>query len=84
MTKDEIAAKLADEVSKRFDLPKTKINADLDFTKDVDADSIDFVELVMELEDEYDIEIPDEDAAKMITFQSTVDYLYAHTGDRVK
>nr|WP_257613609.1 hypothetical protein [Oenococcus oeni] len=47
MNKDEIAAQLADEVSKRFGLSKSKITPDLDFTKDVNADSIDFVELVM-------------------------------------
>ncbi|EHN58976.1 MULTISPECIES: acyl carrier protein [Oenococcus] len=82
MTKEEIAAQLTKEVSTRFNLPESKITPDLDFTKDVDADSIDFVELVMELEDKYDIEISDDDAAKLITFQSTVDYLYDHVSKR--
>ncbi|KZD13621.1 acyl carrier protein [Oenococcus oeni] len=82
MNKDEIAAQLADEVSKHFGLSKSKITPDLDFTKDVNADSIDFVELVMELEDKYDIEISDDDAAKLITFQSTVDYLYDHASKK--
>lgn len=82
MTKEEIAAQLSKEVAKRFNLPESKITPDLDFTKDVDADSIDFVELVMELEDKYDIEISDDDAAKLITFQSTVDYLYSHVSTR--
>ncbi|KGO32009.1 acyl carrier protein [Oenococcus alcoholitolerans] len=67
---------MVDEIAQRFQLSKDKITPDLDFTKDVNADSIDFVELVMELEDRYDIEIPDDDAAKLTTFGSTLDYIY--------
>ena len=43
--------------------------------KDIDADSIDFVELVLEMEDEFGAEISDEDAEKLITINNTVDYI---------
>jgi acyl carrier protein len=48
------------------------------FTDDLHADSLDIVELVMALEEEFDIEIPDEDAEKILTVQEVVDYINAH------
>ena len=48
------------------------------FTEDLGADSLDVVELVMALEDEFGIEIPDEDAEKITTVQNAIDYANAH------
>ncbi|MDR0898889.1 MAG: acyl carrier protein [Lactobacillaceae bacterium] len=79
--KDQIYNELVDEISKRFDLSKDKITPNLNFITDVDADSIDFVELVLELEDMYQLEIPDEVAEKLITLQETVDYIYQNQGE---
>ena len=76
MTKKEIQDQLTKEVATRFNVDIKKVTDKLDFTKDIDADSIDFVELVLELESEYNIEIPDDDAAKLVTFGQTVDYIY--------
>ncbi len=76
MKKSEISKQMAEEISKRFELPQDKITPNLNFIKDLDADSIDFVELIMEIEDKYNIEIPDEDANKLDTFQSAVNYIY--------
>jgi acyl carrier protein len=76
LTKEELYKELVDEVSSRFGIAKSKITPELNFVTDVNADSIDFVELVLELEDKYEIEIPDEEAEKLITLQSTVDYIY--------
>lgn len=78
MTKKEIQDKLTKEVAARFDIDPKKVTDKLNFIKDVDADSIDFVELVLELENTYDIEIPDDDAAKLETFGQTVDYIFEH------
>ena len=48
------------------------------FGDDLDADSLDLVELVMALEEEFDTEIPDEDAEKITTVQQAVEYIKAH------
>lgn len=76
MTKTEIQDQLTKEVSKRFNIDPKKINDKLNFITDVDADSIDFVELVLELESTYDLEISDEQAAELKTFGQTVDFIY--------
>ncbi len=48
--------------------------------KDLIADSLDIVELVMAIEKEFNIEIPDEDAEKISTVQDAIDYIHAHLG----
>ena len=79
-TKEQIYKELVDDISKRFDIKKSKITPELNFITDVDADSIDFVELVLELEDKYQLEIPDEEAEKLVTLQQTVDYVESNQG----
>ncbi|MDF7626393.1 acyl carrier protein [Leuconostocaceae bacterium ESL0723] len=81
LDKEAIYNKLADEVATRFDLKRDQITPNLNFTTDVNADSIDFVELVLEVEDMFDIEIPDDDVSKLATLQNTVDYVYDHQKD---
>jgi len=49
------------------------------FVDDLGADSLDTVELVMALEEEFDIEIPDEEAEKITTIQQAIDYITAHS-----
>ena len=53
---------------------------DTNFTKDLDADSIDLVEFIMQLEDEFGAEIPDEDAENIATVGDAVKYIKAHQG----
>ncbi|GAF41243.1 acyl carrier protein [Agrilactobacillus composti DSM 18527 = JCM 14202] len=67
MTEQEIFDKVAAILEDRFDLDKTKITNDLNFKNDLEADSIDIVEFVIELEDTFGAEIPDEDAEKIQT-----------------
>ena len=50
------------------------------FVDDLGADSLDTVELVMALEEEFDCEIPDDEAEKITTVQQAIDYVNAHTG----
>jgi acyl carrier protein len=54
------------------------VSPDAHFVDDLGADSLDTVELVMKFEEDFDIEIPDEDAEKIQTVQDAVDYIKAH------
>lgn len=80
MTEAEIFDKIATLIADNFQLNKDKITMDTNFTKDLDADSIDLVEFIMQLEDEFGAEIPDEDAAKIITVADAVAYIKSHQG----
>ncbi|RIY33894.1 acyl carrier protein [Psittacicella gerlachiana] len=55
-----------------------RITPEASFTEDLGADSLDTVELVMAFEEEFGITIPDEDAEKITTVQSAIDYITAH------
>lgn len=80
MTEAEIFDKIATLIADNFQLDKDKITMDTNFTKDLDADSIDLVEFIMQLEDEFGAEIPDKDAAKIITVADAVAYIKSHQG----
>lgn len=80
MTEAEIFDKIATLIADNFQLNKDKITMDTNFTKDLDADSIDLVEFIMQLEDEFGAEIPDEDATKIITVADAVAYIKSHQG----
>jgi acyl carrier protein len=57
-----------------------EVTSESSFVDDLGADSLDTVELVMALEEEFETEIPDEDAEKITTVQQAVDYINAHLG----
>ena len=78
MTEEEIFNKIADMIADRFEISRDKITNDLNFQNDLDADSIDFVEFVMDLEDTFGSEIPDEDAEKLQTVGEEVTYIKNH------
>ncbi|ENH98272.1 acyl carrier protein [Gracilibacillus halophilus YIM-C55.5] len=59
----------------RLDVDEDKVTMEASFKDDLEADSLDVVELVMELEDEFDMEIADEDAEKIGTVGDAVDYI---------
>ena len=61
-----------------LELKKLKIKPEASFKDDFGADSLDVVEFVMELEDEFDLEISDEDAEKIVTVGDVVDYINSH------
>ena len=60
---------------------ESEVTPDASFQEDLAADSLDIVELVMALEEEYDLEITDEDAEKIRTVQDVVNYIEAHKAD---
>lgn len=78
MTEQEIFDKVAGILEDRFDLDKSKVTNDLNFKKDLEADSIDIVEFVIELEDTFGSEIPDEDAEGIQTVGDAVSYIQEH------
>ncbi|MFT9337089.1 MAG: acyl carrier protein [Lentilactobacillus hilgardii] len=81
MDKNEVFNKLADLVADQFDIDREKITGSLNFRKDLDADSIDFVEFVLDLEDTFNAEISDDDAEKLNTIDEAVDYVMSHQKD---
>ncbi|TET27619.1 acyl carrier protein [Candidatus Aerophobetes bacterium] len=78
MTKDEILKKVKEITSEQLGVDETQITLDAKFVDDLGADSLDTVELVMALEEEFDLEISDEDAEKLVNVQKAVDYIEDH------
>lgn len=71
----EIEAKVIQIVAEQMSVEKAEISRNTSFVNDLNADSLDTVELVMELEDEFDLTIPDEDAEKLKTVGEAIDYI---------
>ncbi len=70
--------KISKMIIERFGVDEQKITRDLTFQEDLGADSLDVVELIMELEDVFNVQISDEDAEKIITIGDAVDYIDSH------
>lgn len=62
-------------ICRELDVEEDEVRLDSSFVDDLGADSLDTVELVMALEEEFSIEIPDGDAEKIVTVQSVIDYI---------
>jgi len=71
----EIEAKVIEIVSEQMGVDKAEITRETSFINDLNADSLDTVELVMEFEDEFDMSIPDEEAEKIQTIGAAIDYI---------
>ena len=67
--------KVKDVIMDKLGVEDSKINMKASFVDDLGADSLDTVELIMEFEEEFGIEIPDEDAEKMTTVGAAVEYI---------
>ncbi len=65
-------------VAEQLGVSETEVKSESSFVDDLGADSLDTVELVMALEEEFDCEIPDEEAEKITTVKQAVDYVSAH------
>ena len=74
-----IEERLKEIIIKQFGEGERTVTRETSFVNDLGADSLDIVELVMELEDEFDVSIPDEDAEKMQTVGDAVKYINEHT-----
>lgn len=80
MSADQMNAKTVEEkvidiISEQMGVEKAEIARETSFINDLNADSLDTVELVMEFEDEFDMSIPDEEAEKIQTVGAAVDYI---------
>lgn len=75
---EEIEDKVKSIVSEQLGVDQAEISRETSFVNDLNADSLDTVELVMEFEDEFEMSIPDEEAEKIQTIGQAVDYIDAH------
>ncbi len=66
-------------IVEQLGVDEAEVTPTASFVDDLGADSLDTVELVMALEESFDIEIPDEDAEKILTVQQAIDYIQGHT-----
>ena len=71
----EIEAKVIAIVAEQLSVDKAEVSRETSFVNDLGADSLDTVELVMELEDEFDMNIPDDEAEKLQTVGSAIDFI---------
>jgi acyl carrier protein len=75
----EIIEKVKQIISEQLGVEESEVTPSASFIDDLGADSLDTVELVMALEEAFDIEIPDEDAEKIRTMQDAIDYIEKHS-----
>ena len=82
MTEEEIKEKVVKIVSEQMGVDKSEITMETSFVNDLNADSLDTVELVMEFEDEFELSIPDEDAEKIQTVGAAVSFIAKALGEK--
>ena len=73
-----VADKVKSIIVEQLGVDEEEVTADASFVDDLGADSLDTVELVMALEEEFETEIPDEEAEKITTVQQAIDYIGSH------
>ena len=78
MSSPAIVEKVQNIIAESLGVPRAEVVPAASFISDLNADSLDIVELVMAIEKEFDVEIPDEEAEKIRTVQDAIDYIQAH------
>jgi acyl carrier protein len=74
----ELEERLFNTIADQLGVEREQVKPDASFTEDLGADSLDLVELIMALEEEFGVDIPDEDAEKIITVGDALNYLREH------
>ena len=78
MDRPEVMTLVREHLSTELEVDPSRIEEGTRFKEDLDADSLDLVTLVMELEDSYGVRIPDDEAVRITTVGQSVDYIVAH------
>jgi acyl carrier protein len=78
LDREEILTKIQEITADRLGVDESDVTPDASFREDLEADSLDLVELIMELEEQFGMEIPDEEAEKITTVEEAVDYVVDH------
>ena len=78
MSADDVVQKVQDIIAESLGVKRNEVVSSASFIEDLNADSLDIVELVMTIEKEFDIEIPDDEAERIRTVQDAIDYIKAH------
>lgn len=78
MASPEMEARLKKIVAEQLNVDEEKVVTSARFTEDLNADSLDLVEMIMSLEEEFGVEIPDEDAEKILSVKDAIDYIDSH------
>jgi acyl carrier protein len=78
MEREAVLARIRDHLATELEVDPGRIAEETRFREDLEADSLDLVELVVELEDSYGIRIPEDEAAKILTVGQAADFVAAH------
>ena len=78
LEREEVLGRIQEITADRLGVDEGDVTSDASFREDLEADSLDLVELIMELEEQFGMEIPDDEAEKITTVEEAVDYVMEH------